>query len=103
MKVVLKYLLIVFVFISYFQSALEFNNEHISNTFNDEYDTYIHSENFASQALIKTDYQSGIALLPETVFYSDSPETTYHFTSFADKANIPPEQRLFLKNRSLLI
>ena len=78
-------------------------NDYFSNTFNDEYDTYIHSEDVASQTIIKVEHQTNFALLPETNFDLQTPTTKFCQTHFTDKADKTFEQKLFLKNRSLLI
>jgi len=103
MKQIFKYLLVAFVFVSYFQSALEINNDYISNTFNDEYDTYIHSEGTFSQTIIKAEFQTDFALLPETIFDLQTAAAKFHFIQLAYKNGKLFEQKLFLKNRSLLI
>ena len=103
MKVFFKYLIIAFVFASYFQSALEINNDYISNTFNDEYDTYIHSEDTSSQTIIKAECQTVFALLPENIFYLQTPATEFYFIQPVKENDKLLEQKLFLKNCSLLI
>jgi hypothetical protein len=103
MKAVLKYLLVVFVFASYFQSALEINNDYISNTFNDDHDIYIHSKDFSSQTIIKAEHQTNVALLPAPIFDVQILHARFCFIPFTSKANNTFEQKLFLKNRSLLI
>jgi hypothetical protein len=103
MKAVFKYLLIVFVFVNYFQSALEINNDYISNTFNDDHDIYIHSKDFSSQTIVKAEHQSNIALLPPPIFDLQILNARFCFIPFTNKADKTFEKKLFLKNRSLLI
>lgn len=103
MKAIIKYLLIIFVFVSYFQSALEINNDYISNTWDDEYDTYIHSDNFTSQRIIKAEHHTNFALLPETIFDLQIPNAKFYFTHFSNGVDKTFSQKLFLKNRSILI
>lgn len=103
MKKVFKYLIISFVFASFFQSALEINNNYISNSFDDEYDTYIHSKVTSSHIVVKTDYQTFFALFPETNFELQSPVNKLSSTEPLNKVTITHEEKLFLKNCSLLI
>lgn len=60
-----KYLLFIVVSFCYLQSALEVNTDTIKNTWGDEYDTYIHADNTASQHIIKIEHRSNFALLPD--------------------------------------
>ena len=68
--------------ICYLQAVFEVNTELIKNTWGDEYDTYLHSENDVLLQFLKTDHFSKSAAstrffilqiqnLPSTSFFSD--------------------------------
>lgn len=103
MRAFLKYLLIAFVFASYLQAVLEINNDYIANTWGDECDIYVHSENIFSSTIIKAEHQTDFALLPQITFDLQTPALNFFSNHFADKIESTFEQKRFLKNRSLLI
>ena len=103
MKLLLTYILVAIVFISYFQSALEINNDYISNTFNDDCDVYIHSRDISSSVCNKVACQTEDALLPVFVFDVHAPAINLCFTELLYETAKLSAQKLFLKNRSLLI
>lgn len=68
MKSVFKYLIVFIVFGCYSQAAFEVNFGTIQNTFGDEYDTYVQSENKATVHHQKIDHSNDFALVPEFEF-----------------------------------
>ncbi|ADY50685.1 hypothetical protein Pedsa_0099 [Pseudopedobacter saltans DSM 12145] len=64
MKGLLRYLLMLIISVFYLQAALEINEGPITNTFDDEYDTYVSVENQSSIHSQKTEQTLGFAILP---------------------------------------
>lgn len=98
-----KHLLFIVVSFCYLQSALEVNTDTIQNTWDDEYDTYIHADNNATQHILKIEHHSNSPLLPDFFFYRKfeinySPFAT-EFHSLSDTST----HKIFLENCSLLI
>jgi hypothetical protein len=99
----LKYLLLLIVSLCYLQAAFEVNTDTLKNTWGDEYDTYIHADNNATQHILKVEHKPDFALLPDCFLYQEI-ETFKSFVvgdfrSFLDTS----PHKLFLKNCSLLI
>lgn len=63
-------------------SFLEVNTEHISNTFGDEYDTYIESDNSTHHSAIKIvqDFVPADFTLPDSIFSPQLTSTGYLLT-----------------------
>lgn len=99
----LKYLLLLIVSFCYLQAAFEVNTDTLKNTWGDEYDTYIHADNNATQHILKVEHQTDFALLPDFFHYSKveiyNPNLVTDFHPFFDTS----PHKLFLKNCSLLI
>lgn len=98
-----KYLLLFIVSLCYLQAAFEVNTDTLKNTWGDEYDTYIHADNNATQHILKTEHQTGFALLPDLFRFQEveisNPVFVADLHSFFDTS----PHKLFLKNCSLLI
>lgn len=98
-----KYLLLFIVSLCYLQAAFEVNTDTLKNTWGDEYDTYIHADNSATQHILKTEHQTDFALLPDLFQFQKveiyNPIFVADLYSFFDTS----PHKLFIKNCSLLI
>lgn len=86
-------------------SFLEVNTEHISNTFGDEYDTYIQSDNSTHHSAIKIvqDFIPTDFTLPDSIF---TPQLTLTGYLLACQITAPPDQipcKRFILNCVFLI
>ena len=96
-----KILIFVAGFI-YLHAAFEISNNYVKNTWGDEYDTYVHSDQSANTALdfvctpvlLSFGHFANFDLFPQDLFYS----------SFGSQNWRPPiSQKTYLKNSALLI
>lgn len=99
----LKYVLLLVVSLCYLQGACEINSGCITNTFGDQYDTYlVPSDSF------DVEMQKAVHIYPVIVFVCFSPVSTISvelasgFTADNTHAKALP-RKLFLKYRSILI
>lgn len=86
----------------YLHSAFEFSNDYVKNTWGDEYDTYIHSDQTTNAS---SDISHVTILLPFVPFtnFNFLPQDLF-FSSFICQNWKPPiNQKTYLKNSALLI
>jgi len=104
MKAVLKYLVACFVLVCYLQAAFELSNETVSNTWGDEYDTYIHADKTSDSPAYKTDH--GTLLSAVTPVLPTSPvsvkESDRAFSSI-ERVDHSPPPKLYLSYCAILI
>jgi len=99
----LKYLLILIVSLCYLQAAFEVNTDTLKNTWGDEYDTYIHADNSATQHILKIEHQTDFALLSDFFQYRNTEISKSFFVADFHSFFDTSPHKLFLKNCSLLI
>jgi len=100
----LKYIIYIITLICYFQAAFEVNNDYISNTLGDEYDTYVYAEN-GLHSIQKIEQHNDLVFLP--TFENNFNFSQLPFPSLKT-VHIPksePRQfyKIFLRQRKLLI
>ena len=105
MKQKLKYIIYFFTLICYLQAAFEVNNDYISNTWGDEYDTYI-SADAGVHFVLHIEQHNDLVFLP--IF-----ERQYNFTQiqlpseklvyFLQRGQQIQPYKIFLRHRELLI
>lgn len=104
MKAVLKYLVSCFVLVFYLQAAFELNNESVSNTWGDEYDTYIHADKTSDSPAFKTDHGTLLSVatpvLPTALVTLKDIDPA--FSSFKRIDHSPPP-KLYLSYCAILI
>lgn len=99
-----KHFFIIFILIAgffYLQAAFEVNTDDIKNTWDDEYDTYIHSDNSSNNHFYKVDHGKDLPAIVPSSFGIPISESEI-IISFTERLNSPPP-KLFLAFRSLLI
>lgn len=97
-----QYLLFFIVSLCYLQAAFEVNTDTLKNTWGDEYDTYIHPHNHATQHILKIEYQTDLALLPDFFHYKkvEIYNSVFHADHHSFFDTFP--HKIFIKNCSLL-
>ncbi len=72
MKGLMKYLIMMIFTVCYLQTALEVNVGPITNSYGDEYDTYVQPEQQISNHGQKIDFTTDLAILPEFITFKSS-------------------------------
>ena len=99
----LKHLLLLIVSLCYLQAAFEVNTDTITNTWCDEYDTYVHADNSATQHIQKIEQSTDYALLPYLSLFYQIKINDKYFASISSSFTDTSPHKLFLRHRSLLI
>jgi hypothetical protein len=103
MKGIIRYILFLIVSLCYLQAVLEINTDTITNTWFDEYDTYIHVDNSKTLKVEKIEHHSDFTCIPDIsdiLLLRKIAHPAYSISHFC--AETFPDL-IFLKHHALLI